>query len=156
MLPSRTRLAPVVLALALVACSGGAGPSDAPGLRAGTYDSKFELYRSISTPDALVGKHEFTFRVVEPATSVADVQLLSSRLTPDEGPAIRDYLVLDPEMLRIEADEWRIRFPYAEGSYAVSITLQDLGNGSFRIDTTCFARSGSNAYLGASCLVERR
>lgn len=152
----RSGMMALLLALASAACGGSSGPSDGPGLRAGVYDGKFELIRTTLTPHPLTGKHEFTFRVREPAASADDVELLSSRLIPVEGPPIVDYLVLDREQLRIEEGEWRIRFPYAEGDFAISMTLQDLGRGSFRLDTGCFGRAGSDAYLGASCLLERR
>jgi hypothetical protein len=114
------------------------------------------LFGALLTPDPLTGKHEFTFRVREPAMSAEDVDLLSSRLIRVQGPAIEGYLTLDRAQLRIEEGEWRIRFPYSEGDFAVSMTLQDLGRGSFRLETGCFGRAGSDAYLAASCLLERR
>ena len=73
---------------AAAACGDSSGPTLADGLTPGTYTVRFELAPTVATPEPLQGRHDFTFRVREPATSAADVELVSSRrLPPDDAPA---------------------------------------------------------------------
>lgn len=142
--------------LALPACSDSTGPGSNRGLVAGTYMVIFELAPAVDTPAPLVGRHEFTFRVAAPAESPDDVTLLSSRQVPLEDPAREGYLVLDRDALSIEPRRWQIRFPYAEGDFAVSVTLGETDSGNLVVLTGCFGRAGEFAsYLGAGCRLER-
>lgn len=144
---------PVWIALALLGCGDASGPS--AGLSPGTYSVKFELPPTISIPDELEGRHDFTFRVRSPATSVSDVDLVSSRRIPPAQPAEFDYLVLDPSTLIIGEDRWQIRFPYAEGDFSVSVTLLGLEGGGIVAPSGCYGRAEPDAsFLGTGCVIE--
>jgi hypothetical protein len=143
----------LVVTAGVTACGDASGPS--AGLPPGTYSVKFELPPSISIPADLQGRHDFTFRVRAPAASVSDVDLVSSRRIPTEGPAEFDYLVLDPSTLIINEERWQIRFPYAEGDFSVSVTLLGIEGGGIVAPSGCYGRSEPSAsFLGAGCVIE--
>jgi len=141
------------IAVALAGCGDASGPS--AGLFPGTYSVKFELPPTISIPDALQGRHDFTFRVRSPATSAGDVDLVSSRRIPPEGSAEFDYLVVDRSTLIIDENRWQIRFPYADGGFAVSVTLWGVEGGGIVAPSGCYGRSEPSAsFLGTGCVIE--
>lgn len=140
------------------ACADASGPSAAEGLAPGTYTVRFEVAPTVATPGELQGRHDFTFRVRNPAASPADVSLVSSRrLPPDDAPAVFDYLRIDPNLLVIQDLRWQIRLPYIEGDYQVSVTLREADNGGISTGAGCYARAGATAsYLGSGCVIERQ
>lgn len=146
------------LLVAVAACGDASGPSRVRGLAPGTYTVRFEIAPTVATPDPLRGRHDFTFRVREPAASAADVDLLSSRrLPPDDAPAVFDYLRIDPVQLVIEESRWQVRLPYVEGDYGVSVTLREVESGGISTGAGCYARAGATAsYLGSGCVIERQ
>lgn len=128
------------------------------GLRPGTYSVKFELAPTVGTPVELRGRHDFTFRVRDPAASADDFELVSSRRTPQEGegPPDVDYLRVDPALILIDADRWQVRLPYVDGDFAVSVTLRGSRSGGIFAPAGCYGRAGASAsYLGAGCVIER-
>ncbi|NNK63675.1 MAG: hypothetical protein HKO98_10780 [Gemmatimonadetes bacterium] len=139
-------------------CGDSTGPGSVNGLRPGTYAVKFELGTTIATPEPLRGRHDFTFRVSDPAASAADFELVSSRRTPPEPEAlVDDYLRVDPGEVVIDEDRWLVRLPYVEGDYAVSVTLRGTDSGGISAPAGCYGRAGASAsYLGAGCVIERR
>ena len=148
------------LALAgLVACGGDStGPSDVSGLRPGTYTVKFELATTVATPEELRGRHDFTFRVNAPAESPADFELVSSRRTPPQPePVVNSYLRVDPDLLDLSDVRWQVRLPYADGDFAVSVTLRSTESGGLSAPAGCYGRAGATAsYLGAGCVIDRQ
>jgi hypothetical protein len=141
---------------ALAACGDETGPS--AGLTPGTFAVKFELAATVATPAELRGRHDFTFRVRAPATSVEDFELLGSRrLPPGDVPAEFEYLRVDPDQLVIDESRWQIRLPYAEGDFGVSVTLRGIEGGGIVATAGCYGRAGASAsYLGAGCVIERQ
>ena len=141
----------------VTAASGGCADASGPsaGLSPGTYSVKFELPPTISIPAELQGRHDFTFRVRSPASSVDDVALVSSRRIPPEQPAEFDYLVLDPSTLIIDAKRWQIRFPDAQGAFSVSVTLLGVDGGGIVAPSGCYGRfEPSASFLGTGCVIE--
>lgn len=139
------------------ACGDTSGPSGAEGLSPGTYTVRFEVAKTVATPEPLQGRHDFTFRVRAPATSSSDVDLLSSRrLPPEDGPAVHDYLRIDLALLVIEDARWQIRLPYVDGDFSVSVTLREADNGGISTGAGCYGRAGATAsYLGSGCVIDR-
>jgi hypothetical protein len=120
---------------------------------------KFELGTTIGTPEALRGRHDFTFRIAAPAASAADFTLVSSRRTPPllDGPPVDGYLRVDPSELDIGAERWQVRLPYVDGDFAVSVTLRGTDSGGVSSSAGCFGRARANAsFLGAGCVIERQ
>lgn len=145
-------------ALLAVGCGDTSGPSAARGLVPGTFTVRFEVAPTVATPVDLQGRHDFTFRVSPPAETPGDVAIVSSRrLPPDDGPAVFDYLRIDPDLLVIEPGRWQIRLPYVEGEFAVSVTLREASNGGISTGAGCYGRAGATAsYLGSGCVIERQ
>jgi hypothetical protein len=141
-----------------MACGDGTGPGQLEGLRPGTYTVKFELGTTIATPEPLRGRHDFTFRVSEPASSSADFTLVSSRRTPPkDAPFVDGYLRVDPAEVLLDDDRWLVRLPYVDGDYAVSVTLRGTDSGGVSAPAGCYGRAGGSAsYLGAGCVIERQ
>ncbi len=139
------------------ACGDTSGPSGAEGLSPGTYTVRFEVATTVATPEPLRGRHDFTFRVREPAAAATDVELVSSRrLPPEDAPAVHDYLRIDPSLLVIEDTRWQIRLPYVDGDFSVSVTLREADNGGISTGAGCYGRAGATAsYLGSGCVIER-
>ena len=157
----RTRLHALACVLALGVlggCGDSTGPAAVAGLRPGTYSVKFELGTTIATPEPLQGRHDFTFRVSEPAASSADFALVSSRRTPPLPDApVETYLRVDPTQVVIDEDRWLVRLPYVDGDFAVSVTLRGTDSGGLSAPAGCYGRAGANAsYLGAGCVIERQ
>ena len=120
----------LLVASVLGGCGDSTGPGTVNGLRPGTYTVKFELGTTISTPEPLRGRHDFTFRVSDPASSSADFQLVSSRRTPPQPEVPVDtYLRVDPAEIVLDEDRWLVRLPYVDGDFAVSVTLRGTESG---------------------------
>jgi hypothetical protein len=134
-----------------------AAVEDDSGLRPGTFDMVFAVPDALFLPEPLKGQHNLTFRVAAPATSADDVTLVSSRLTPPEGPVQNDYLELAREELIIDETRWALRFRYVQGPYLVSFTVRDAGFGNLRIPVGCVVRPLEGpSFVASGCRLDRR
>lgn len=152
------KLALVVSALLLAACSDSTGPSS--GLDPGTYRVSFTIPFSMDTPGGLFGDHEFTFRVSDP-TDASSFDLLSSTYTArtrqdDPGEPSHDYLDPDTRDIIARTDQWRVQWSHARiATLAVRVTIAT-ENGRLRLPFGCLGiRYETEQYPGVSCRVER-
>lgn len=149
-----------LIALLMLGCGGSGTAPDQSGLVPGTYRARFEVPGLTNTPGALVGQHEFTFRVDNPEQE-SGFQLLTSRkrsrtLNGDLTEWRADYLSPATDRIIAIGDMWRVQWEYRDFSnLAANVTMVDDDAGGFRVRFCRGVRDPLENHEGHSCRVER-
>ena len=139
------------------ACDPGGSPSspEENGLHPGSYMVSIEVFRTIGTPDHILGRHRITFRVASPGTSAEDFSVTSAERIPPSGPVETGYMRVH-ETTEVSEQQWIVRLESLDGTYQFRFAMKNTGYGDFQVTTGCIVRLESGqSYQGSGCVVDR-